>query len=597
MKKEIQHFMWGYQRHYRNHLRRGGESVLKKLDEGLRLDVFLVGILQKESTDQYPACVEPDEECWIESEVFNKVIELAASLRENYVEAQMHISHPLAQQQEDTVLYRRSIRDAISQTIDLHSAKPTNRTFFVSTPALVEEYLVSAVLSVETDILNSYHRLTFGEVSLHEYRNMPVARSLIDAVVDELLIQASEGLLRPDPGLTKEYREVEETIRSAGRRLARNTAFRTNRALDADYFFYDACDRISLLKYEQVEGRGRIVLAPKDTEGLCTQISFQDNVRLEDYRRVRKLLELASSGGALHTDAEHVFGLLSGTVPTSDREDVFEVVFLGHHHWELHHAGQILMGVRFGQPYLPNLIGYESKLRKDLPSLLPGISSTCTELLVSLVQQTEKERHGTLMIVSAEAASEAIRLRNQATTIEARLLTPELLGHLTGIDGAVLLDPIGYCHAIGVILDGYATPQGDPSRGARFNSAVRYMQSAYERQIPTLAVVVSEDGGVDLMPDLRPMIKRSSLVSAIAELEILSRSETIALRRYSEVYDQIKRLRFYLLPDDCQRVNLAVQEVERRYDEQDPMRIKILREHFQPDPEMEPSFYYEPEPS
>jgi hypothetical protein len=48
---------------------------------------------------------------------------------------------------------------------------------------------------------------------------MPVARSLIDAVIDELLYQASDGLLRPDPGLSSEGPEAEEIIRSAGRRL------------------------------------------------------------------------------------------------------------------------------------------------------------------------------------------------------------------------------------------------------------------------------------------------------------------------------------------------------------------------------------------
>ncbi|MGH9929701.1 MAG: hypothetical protein ACREA9_10825 [Pyrinomonadaceae bacterium] len=598
MKSGIQHFIWGYQPHYRTHVKVAAESALKRLDEGLGPEAFLVGILNEDRPNRYPACVEPEQEHWIESEAFDGAVELAASLRENYIEGQMYHSLPLQQQRVDAALHRRSIRDAILQIIELHPTKPTNRTFFVSVPTLVEGYLVSAVLSVETDVLNSYHRLTSGEVSIHEYRKMPVARSLIDGAIDELLTQASEGLLRPDPGLSNEYREAEETIRSAGRRLASNTAFRTNQhALDADYFFYDACDKISLMKYEQVEGRGRLVLAQKDYEDLCTQISFRDNVRLEDHRRVRKLLELASSDGALHTDSEYVFGLLSKDVPTSTREDVFEVIFLGHHHWELRHAGQVLMGVRFGQPYLPNLIGYESKLRQDLPRLFPGIDGDATELLVSLVRQTEEERHGTLMIVSAEAAAEAVRLRNQATPIEPCLLTPELLAHLTGIDGAVLVDTHGTCHAIGVILDGLATSEGDPARGARFNSAVRYVQSANDRQVPTLAVVVSEDGGVDLIPDMRPMIRRSLLVSALSEIEEISRSATIRRRRYSQLYDYLRLSRFYLLPDDCERINLAIQAIERRCDEEDPMRMKVVREHFDPDSGMDASFYYESEDS
>lgn len=76
------------------------------------------------------------------------------------------------------------------------------------------------------------------------------------------------------------------------------------------------------------------------------------------------------------------------------------------------------MSVSFGQPYLPKLSGYESKLRQDLPRLFPGISAPATELLVSLVRQAGRERHGTLMVISTEAALESERLKNQATPIE-----------------------------------------------------------------------------------------------------------------------------------------------------------------------------------
>src|SRR5262249_11032992 len=161
---------------------------------------------------------------------------------------------------------------------------------------------------------------------------------------------------------------------------------------------------------------------------------------------------------------------------------------------------------RFGKPYLPRLTGYESKLRQDLPRLFPTIAADARETLVSLVRQAEGERHGTLLVISADAAAESVRLGNQATAIEPCLLTPELLSHLTGIDGAVIIDPRGYCHALGVILDGLATSHGDPARGARFNSAVRYVQSAIDRGIMTLAVVVSEDGGIDFIPNPPPQI-------------------------------------------------------------------------------------------
>ena len=66
-------------------------------------------------------------------------------------------------------------------------------------------------------------------------------------------------------------------------------------------------------------------------------------------------------------------------------------------------------------------------------------------------------------------------------------------------DGAVLLDPDATCHAIGVILDGFAAAHGNPARGSRYNSAVRYKEYSQQRRIACLVLVRSEDGIVDLL--------------------------------------------------------------------------------------------------
>ena len=58
--------------------------------------------------------------------------------------------------------------------------------------------------------------------------------------------------------------------------------------------------------------------------------------------------------------------------------------------------------------------------------------------------------------------------------IDPTKLDPVDIARLGLVDGAVLLGPDGRCHAFGVILDGAATDHGDPARGSRYNSAVRY---------------------------------------------------------------------------------------------------------------------------
>ncbi len=75
-----------------------------------------------------------------------------------------------------------------------------------------------------------------------------------------------------------------------------------------------------------------------------------------------------------------------------------------------------------------------------------------------------------------------------------------------------------YCHTIqsraGVILDGLATTKGDSSRGSRYNSAIRYYEH-FGKDAPLVIVVVSEDGMINLIPDLRPQIKHSLIEESI----------------------------------------------------------------------------------
>ncbi|HQU43468.1 MAG TPA: diadenylate cyclase, partial [Pirellulales bacterium] len=113
-------------------------------------------------------------------------------------------------------------------------------------------------------------------------------------------------------------------------------------------------------------------------------------------------------------------------------------------------------------------------------------------------KEASAQKHGALLVISEGAAQEADRLANDCTRIRPASLDVETFARVTRIDGAVLLDPQGNCHAIGVILDGLASAKGDPARGSRYNSAVRYVENR-KSEYPTLAVVVSEDGTIDFV--------------------------------------------------------------------------------------------------
>jgi glycosidase len=90
--------------------------------------------------------------------------------------------------------------------------------------------------------------------------------------------------------------------------------------------------------------------------------------------------------------------------------------------------------------------------------------------------------------------TEATRLKGQSTAIQPLLGDDQLVKSFSAVDGAILMDPAGTVHAFGVIHDGKASERGTPARGARYNSSIRYVDSADHK---VLALVVSEDGHVD----------------------------------------------------------------------------------------------------
>ncbi len=115
--------------------------------------------------------------------------------------------------------------------------------------------------------------------------------------------------------------------------------------------------------------------------------------------------------------------------------------------------------------------------------------------------EASNQKHGTIIIISKNAMSETNRLKSQSFRVEPTEITPVVVKEITSIDGAVLIDTECNCYGIGVILDGMATNSGDTSRGARYNSAIRYVETIKNREnfSDCLAIVISEDGYVDLI--------------------------------------------------------------------------------------------------
>jgi hypothetical protein len=232
------------------------------------------------------------------------------------------------------------------------------------------------------------------------------------------------------------------------------------------------------------------------------------------------MLNISSQSFALYTDTENLLGLVK--VPATD-DPSFRVHFTGHGHWQIAVRNEVLARIKHGVPNFPRPRLRREQFERAFTRLFPQASADGLDQVWALADSALDQAHGTTIVVVGDAAEESHRLSGQGTCIERTALCPDLSKLLTAIDGAVILDPEGFCHAIGAILDGPACCGGDPGRGARFNSAVRYVNDRSNR----MAIVVSQDGHADLLPRLRPQISRQSLKKRVDDALMQLREESV----------------------------------------------------------------------
>lgn len=388
----------------------------------------------------------------------------------------------------------RGLRGAVQEVLDALDAD-TAYLHFAGWPVLINECYIVTVLRLQRKALRAHP-------ALHPDRyytdGRPLAASLVLAALYRFNEEGVKNLSEPEPGagVMSRPREADELLRAAGRAFLDTPA----QALGLDpalVQLFSTCNTISSLRYEGAEGVGRLLLARRYHPNLEEVFALTCPTPLTDYRAVRKLLEMTAPDVHLLADGANVYAL-GRQVGHYDpaREDLFAVNFITHYAWELQHGAHLLLRTHYGLPGVPRNRLSRASFRRDLKRTFGLTEAHKVEKLWDVVLEASRQPHGTLLVITTEALAEADRLKLQCTLIEPVPLTPLITRLVTAIDGAVLLDPEGYCYSIGVILDGTASGRGDGSRGARYNSAMRYVESS---RYPCLAVVVSEDGLVNVL--------------------------------------------------------------------------------------------------
>lgn len=254
-------------------------------------------------------------------------------------------------------------------------------------------------------------------------------------------------------------------------------------------------DAIAATTYERAENRGRLLISPGEFP--VDVLRFDQPVSLESTRTARKLLEMSSERLALASDARTASGMVPVDPDIIPRGSV-AIDFRGRHRWELRAGDQVLVRMDAGIPDVPRpQMRSEDFEAKWIEAF--GAPPADAARLWSIAEAAMHQRHGTLVVFSSEAANEARRLGGASTAILPRMLQGDLVMAVTSVDGAILLDADGQCHAVGVILDGLVSARGDTGRGSRYNSTLRYIDTRAPEGGRVVAVIISEDGSVEAM--------------------------------------------------------------------------------------------------
>ncbi len=454
--------------------------------------VFLVG-LSSESGSGRRVCVEPQDGPIVPGD-FDGLHDSAGEFSNDDPDRKLVIPARWIHEKGQQETRDRAYGSAIGEV--LQSRLGPGLRFLVGLPAPVDQYLVFTAIGLPAWVLDDAPRLS-SEMAADRYR---VTQSLAQGAVDEVLRLSNRALYEPHPGADADIGvDAIDVARAAGRALTRSAITLAGNTMWSDLF--EGMNRVATTRYERRVGIGSLLLAVPASEYVEQVLTLREPVPVDETRTLRKLVETSSRHGeSLLTDGSVVYGLgrLRDEYPESS-ESVFQLLVVGDGGWELYHADVALATVQFGAPRLP-----EQRLPRERLDDIAGrvFREWDSDALWALATAAADAEHGTMLVVSEGAAAEAVRLKSQALTVEPTRLDDSLVRQVTGIDGAVLVDPLGRCHAIGVILDGTATSEGDRSRGARYNSAVKYLASA--AATPTVVLLVSEDGMINFLQTLRP---------------------------------------------------------------------------------------------
>ena len=482
--------MWGYQQHCRISLKLLAERCFNKLANGIFNNLFLVGLLRPGETDRNAICIEPEDSEYQQS-TFKNVVKMATQL-----EATSPTVH----------------RDAVLKCIEQNDYHKEYNTF-VSYAVNIEKYAVYICLQLNRKIYDSFYKLNRDFVEIGRLR---IFKSIIDSLVEEFFSVALQEMKVNNTAFGLAHTDADDLIRKAGTHFMHSVSVK-GLNFETSYYFYQNLNMISSLPYESQDNYGQMIICRKDHENIIYDVTFVNPVAISEHRKIRKILEMTSENLFLISDAGLAYGLghmIGEYNPIA--EDLFTIYFTGHYAWKLLHDNKHVINVKYTNPFLPTLEFKRSNFFSDMKGAFKTIEEDELAKLYNLVCSMIRCKHGAILVISSNAKEEAERLKNQSLQLKPFCIDENSIKKFSNIDGAILIDEHGVCYSIGTILDGIATDKGDSSRGSRYNSSIRYYEQRKKHE-NIVVIIVSEDGMVDFIPHLMPVISQELTDKIISE--------------------------------------------------------------------------------
>lgn len=490
--------MWRSQSDFLMHLKIGFEAVLEELNCKLGYAFFLVGFHTDDLVNYTTVRVDPDGTQFPVEEMENMLDSIKGQYSpypDDGDQTTDEWKDAVSKHRTFTWELSRGIHDVLNAETDLEQQIP-----FSSTPYQIGNYLVSVVMLVDRSDYLAQPTLP-GAVT---YKQNGLWPSFLFAVIETFLGQYAEDLVRSEQigSLLLTRRDAKSLLRRAGATFTHTVEYAGKTQDPQDILMYgplelyESCNVISSMHYEGTAGIGHLVVSERNHPVVNVDVELSEPVSPDDYRRLRKLLAMCDEKNWLLLAERKIYGIGSLKPGAYDKvlENLFVIRFVKHHCWELVHDDLVLMRTTYNEPRLPLSKFDQKDLETKLRAHLPGITDDEIAHIAKLSRGASHAKHGAVLIVSAEAKDETTRLGKQSFPVKPFKLEVWQLPSVTSIDGAVLLDGSGICHALGIIMDGSVSKRGDPARGSRYNSTIRYVDGHDE----CVVVVCSEDGMVSI---------------------------------------------------------------------------------------------------